>query len=447
MLSVSVSDVAPDGTVTRLTGGWQVISHRALDKSRTRYLDGKIIQPFHPFTRAAKRPLATGEIAPVDVEVFPTAAQILPGHRLRIAIQAFDVPHLLPTVTDLPGSADRAEDLRGRQVPVRAHDPGARADRSGPPMSSGGAQPVVRTWRPSTSDRPPASVARLVRGVRDDQLSGPTPCPAYTVADLLDHVGGLALAFRCSADRGSRCRGTATPRATGPGWRTAGGTGSPATSTRWRPRGATPRRTTGMTMAGPIEMPADIAALVAIDEVVVHGWDLARATGQDYAPDEAAVLAAHGFASSFEPPDGRRRRRALRTSGRRSRRTLRRWTGWPVPPDATRTGSPDRFLGHEAPPVISPAVACPSGRRCNTRNVVWGQTHRGFKSHRHRRVRTPGERELAGGSFVSAQGCPDLQLKRRVLVVSGVLEASAHRSCLILGLVGCVVGLKLAHWV
>ena len=31
-------------------------------------------------------------------------------------------------------------------------------------------------------------------------------------------------------------------------------------------------------------------------------------------------------------------------------------------------------------------MACPSGRRCNTRNVVWGQTHRGFKSHRHRQI-------------------------------------------------------------
>ncbi|MFC7497080.1 MULTISPECIES: CocE/NonD family hydrolase [unclassified Nocardioides] len=102
MLSVSVSDVAPDGTVTRLTGGWQVVSHRALDEGRTRYLDGQVIQPFHPFTREAKKPLASGEIAPVDVEVFPTAARLAKGHRLRIAVQAFDVPHLLPTVPDLP---------------------------------------------------------------------------------------------------------------------------------------------------------------------------------------------------------------------------------------------------------------------------------------------------------------------------------------------------------
>lgn len=104
MLSVSLSDVAPDGTVTRLTGGWQVISQRALDRSKSRYLDGELIQPFHPFTREAKQKLGRGEVAPVDVEIFPTAAQLAPGHRLRIAIQAFDVPHLLPALPDLPST-------------------------------------------------------------------------------------------------------------------------------------------------------------------------------------------------------------------------------------------------------------------------------------------------------------------------------------------------------
>ena len=34
-------------------------------------------------------------------------------------------------------------------------------------------------------------------------------------------------------------------------------------------------------------------------------------------------------------------------------------------------------------------VTCPSGRRCNTRNVVWCKSQRGFKSHRHRHVRRP----------------------------------------------------------
>lgn len=104
MLSVAVEDEAPDGTVTRLTGGWQVLSHRALDPGRSRYLDGQLVQPFHPFTKEARQPLPAGAVEPVDVEIFPTGASIEPGHRLRIAVQAFDVPHLLPNLADLLGT-------------------------------------------------------------------------------------------------------------------------------------------------------------------------------------------------------------------------------------------------------------------------------------------------------------------------------------------------------
>jgi putative CocE/NonD family hydrolase len=105
MLAVSVSDVAPDGTVNRLTAGWQVLSLRALERSRSRYLDGRLLQPYHPFTRASRAPLSAGQVAPVDVEVFPTAARLAPGHRLRVAIQAFDVPHLAPSLPDVAGTA------------------------------------------------------------------------------------------------------------------------------------------------------------------------------------------------------------------------------------------------------------------------------------------------------------------------------------------------------
>ncbi|HYJ69182.1 MAG TPA: CocE/NonD family hydrolase [Nocardioidaceae bacterium] len=100
MLSVHVEDVAPDGTATRLTGGWQVISLRALDRDRTVRRDGEILQPYHPFTRASKRPVQPGRVVRVDVEVFPTGARLGVGHRLRMTIQAFDVPHLAPTLPD-----------------------------------------------------------------------------------------------------------------------------------------------------------------------------------------------------------------------------------------------------------------------------------------------------------------------------------------------------------
>ena len=101
MFSVAVEDVAPDGSVSRLTGGWQVLSQRALDTKKSRYLDGKLIQPFHPFTRESQQPVPSGAVVPVDVEVFPTGAAIRPGHRLRLSIQGFDVPHLLPTLPNI----------------------------------------------------------------------------------------------------------------------------------------------------------------------------------------------------------------------------------------------------------------------------------------------------------------------------------------------------------
>lgn len=103
MLSVTVSDVAPDGTASRLTGGWQVVSLRALDEKRSRRVKGTLVQPHHPFTQASKKLLSGGQVAPVDVEVFPTRARIAKGHKLRVSVQAFDVPHLLPTLQDLLG--------------------------------------------------------------------------------------------------------------------------------------------------------------------------------------------------------------------------------------------------------------------------------------------------------------------------------------------------------
>ena len=93
-----------------------------------------------------------------------------------------------------------------------------------------------------------------------------------------------------------------------------------------------------MTQAGPVDLPGDVAALVALDEVVVHGWDLARATDQPYEPGEAAALACLGFVQSFEPPA-----EGAVTVGYTARpspypTTLPRSTVSSAPPAATRAG-------------------------------------------------------------------------------------------------------------
>ncbi|MGW6685463.1 TIGR03086 family metal-binding protein [Streptomyces sp. NPDC054961] len=138
-------------------------------------------------------------------------------------------------------------------------------------------------------------VARLAEGVPDARLADPTPCPAYTVGDLLGHLAGLAVAFRDAARK-----------ELGPTTDTAPGPAAPSLPAAWRdelPRvlgelaeaWKDPAAWTGMTRAGGVDLPGEIAAAVAADELLVHGWDLARATGQEYAPDQAALQASYRF--------------------------------------------------------------------------------------------------------------------------------------------------------
>jgi uncharacterized protein (TIGR03086 family) len=39
-----------------------------------------------------------------------------------------------------------------------------------------------------------------------------------------------------------------------------------------------------------------------LDELVIHGWDVARAMGQPYDVDAASLGAVHGFVAQFSEP-------------------------------------------------------------------------------------------------------------------------------------------------
>ena len=60
----------------------------------------------------------------------------------------------------------------------------------------------------------------------------------------------------------------------------------------------------GEATVGGVTLPAELTAAVVADELVVHGWDLARASDQPYPPDPALVQAALGFAERFADLDG-----------------------------------------------------------------------------------------------------------------------------------------------
>ncbi len=87
-LSVRVDVVDATGKARTITHGLMSAAYRAVDASRSRQVQGVMMQPWHPFTAASSQPLQAGQPVLVPVEVFPTAALVKAGQKLRVAISA-----------------------------------------------------------------------------------------------------------------------------------------------------------------------------------------------------------------------------------------------------------------------------------------------------------------------------------------------------------------------
>lgn len=124
----------------------------------------------------------------------------------------------------------------------------------------------------------------LIADITDEQLAAHTPCPRYRLGDLLDHVDGLAQAFTNAATKEVPKDGPPPPGDGSrlvDGWRTRIPERLLAMAEAWRD----PAAWEGATAAGGMEMPGEVAGLVALNETMVHGWDIASATGRPYDVD------------------------------------------------------------------------------------------------------------------------------------------------------------------
>ncbi|KAB8163712.1 TIGR03086 family protein [Streptomyces sp. 3MP-14] len=152
-------------------------------------------------------------------------------------------------------------------------------------------------------------LAGLLDGVTEDHFDAPTPCPDMAVRDLLSHLLGLTLAFR---DAARKELGPATdvspgdPNALMPApvgdWRGQLRSQLAELVEAWRD----PAAWRGETRAGGIDLPGQVAGAVALNEVLIHGWDLARATGQPYDVDpESAGVSIELLAADADDPKSR----------------------------------------------------------------------------------------------------------------------------------------------
>jgi uncharacterized protein (TIGR03086 family) len=145
-------------------------------------------------------------------------------------------------------------------------------------------------------------MAALIRHTPDDTLDAPTPCPDYALGDLLDHVDGFVQAFTAAATKSTGPASSQRPgdaSRLGDDWRTRIPQHLKTLTEAWRD----PEARSGMTRAGGIEMPGEVAAVVALEELVIHGWDVARATGQDFDCDNSTLEVVRGFLAQFAGPD------------------------------------------------------------------------------------------------------------------------------------------------
>lgn len=162
-----------------------------------------------------------------------------------------------------------------------------------------------RTSPAGRSDLRPAAteLARLIGAVRERQLDEPTPCEGWAVRDLLTHIRGFAAASSAAARRSPFSADSPDLRdGLRSGWREA----LPHQLTELAEAWMEPEAWEGWAEAAGIRTPASVAGSAALQELLLHGWDLARSIGQPYRPDPDSVATCLAFVSAL--PEGDRSR-------------------------------------------------------------------------------------------------------------------------------------------
>ena len=138
----------------------------------------------------------------------------------------------------------------------------------------------------------------------DDQLDARTPCERLTLGQLVAHVGGLGVAFAAAARKDLGALTDSSPGAGGydldVDWRARYPANLRELAVAW----GDPAAWQGMTRIGGADLPAEVAGLVGLTEVAVHGWDVAVVTGQEYrvADEVADAVLAHLSAFAADGP-------------------------------------------------------------------------------------------------------------------------------------------------
>ncbi|WP_329156565.1 TIGR03086 family metal-binding protein [Streptomyces anulatus] len=122
----------------------------------------------------------------------------------------------------------------------------------------------------------------VVRGIDDGQLGGGTPCAEYDVRALVNHLFQVVVNFQALAAREEVDFGQ-VPEFVAGDWRGRFGDETARLVEAWSVPGVEEGTT------GRMELPARTVGLMVLGDLTVHAWDLARATGADFVPEERVL--------------------------------------------------------------------------------------------------------------------------------------------------------------
>ena len=123
--------------------------------------------------------------------------------------------------------------------------------------------------------------SQLVQGARRRPLTAPTPCGRHdrsATCSTTSRPSDGVFTGAATRTRSHRPAPDGPPSAANldDSWRTT----TAERLMRWPTRGRSPAAWTGTTNAGRLPTTGEIAGAIVLDELVVHGWDLARATSR-----------------------------------------------------------------------------------------------------------------------------------------------------------------------
>jgi uncharacterized protein (TIGR03086 family) len=145
---------------------------------------------------------------------------------------------------------------------------------------------------------------KIVAAVRADQLDDPTPCTEYTVRGLLSHlVGGMNRAAHVGEGGNALDVPARVDGVPDGGWPAAFRAASERVGAAWADDAKLDEL-----MAVPWgKVPGRGVVAGYVQEILTHGWDLAKATGQPTEGDPELAGFALDSAQRFVPAEGRDR--------------------------------------------------------------------------------------------------------------------------------------------